>query len=37
MATVAEGVERAEDAALLKEIGLNYAQGYLMGRPAPVG
>jgi PAS domain S-box-containing protein len=34
--TVAEGVEDAETLALLKEFGVDYAQGYFLGRPAPL-
>ncbi|MGE0324993.1 MAG: EAL domain-containing protein [Polyangiaceae bacterium] len=34
--TVAEGVEDEETAAKLSEIGLDYAQGYFYGRPAPI-
>jgi len=33
---VAEGLERESDRALLRELGVRYAQGYLLGRPAPV-
>ena len=32
---VAEGVEYADDAARLLELGVEYAQGYSFGRPAP--
>jgi diguanylate cyclase (GGDEF)-like protein len=35
LATVAEGVETAEQADLLKRFGCRLAQGYLFGRPAP--
>ena len=35
--TVAEGVEDAETLALLREYGVDYAQGYFLGRPAPLG
>lgn len=34
--TVAEGVEDAETLALLKDFGVDYAQGYFLGRPAPL-
>ncbi|MCW3003262.1 MAG: phosphodiesterase [Conexibacter sp.] len=34
--TVAEGVEDAETLALLREYGVDYAQGYFLGRPAPL-
>ncbi|MFL5846928.1 MAG: EAL domain-containing protein [Solirubrobacteraceae bacterium] len=33
--TIAEGVEDAETLELLKEFGVDYAQGYHLGRPAP--
>ena len=33
--TVAEGVESADDWALLREIGCDVAQGYFIGRPMP--
>ncbi len=32
---VAEGVEREEDAALLRALGVHHAQGYLWSRPLP--
>ena len=32
---IAEGVERADQADLLKTMGCRYAQGYLFGRPVP--
>ncbi|MEZ5265299.1 MAG: EAL domain-containing protein [Acidimicrobiales bacterium] len=35
MATVAEGVERDEQATVLREMGATRAQGYLYGRPYP--
>ncbi|MCW2315994.1 diguanylate cyclase (GGDEF)-like protein [Rhodoblastus acidophilus] len=35
MRTVAEGVETPEQLALLREIGADLAQGYLLGRPQP--
>lgn len=31
---VAEGIERVEDLALLQDLGIDYAQGYLLARPA---
>ncbi len=34
--TVAEGVEDAATMTLLREMGVNRAQGYLIGRPAPL-
>jgi PAS domain S-box-containing protein len=34
--TIAEGVEDAETLALLKEYGVDYAQGFHLGRPAPI-
>ena len=34
--TIAEGVEDAETLALLKELGVDLAQGYFLGRPAPL-
>jgi PAS domain S-box-containing protein len=34
--TIAEGVEDAETVALLKEYGVDFAQGFHLGRPAPV-
>jgi PAS domain S-box-containing protein len=35
--TIAEGVEDAETLALVKEYGVNFAQGFHLGRPTPVG
>jgi PAS domain S-box-containing protein len=37
MLTVAEGIEDAPTLALVKECGVDYAQGFHIGRPAPVG
>jgi PAS domain S-box-containing protein len=34
--TVAEGVEDAESLTLLRELGVDFAQGYHLGRPAPL-
>ena len=34
--TIAEGVEDAETLALLKEYGVDFAQGFYLGRPAPI-
>jgi EAL domain-containing protein (putative c-di-GMP-specific phosphodiesterase class I)/ActR/RegA family two-component response regulator len=34
-ATIMEGVETADDAALLPELGIDYAQGYLFSKPLP--
>ncbi len=36
IATVAEGVETDDQAAEVKNLGFDYAQGYLFGRPVPV-
>lgn len=33
---VAEGVEKQEELALLKDMNCNYIQGFLLGRPSPV-
>jgi EAL domain-containing protein (putative c-di-GMP-specific phosphodiesterase class I) len=37
MRTVAEFVEDEETLQILRELGVDYAQGYHIGRPAPVG
>ena len=34
--TIAEGVEDQATLDLLKELGVDYAQGYHLGRPAPL-
>ncbi|MEW6177015.1 MAG: EAL domain-containing protein [Pseudomonadota bacterium] len=34
---VAEGVETQEELAMLRRLAVNKAQGYLLGRPAPLG
>jgi EAL domain-containing protein (putative c-di-GMP-specific phosphodiesterase class I) len=34
--TVAEGVERCATVNLLCDLGVDYGQGYALGRPAPV-
>ena len=34
--TIAEGVEEAQTLELLREMGVDYAQGYLLGRPGPL-
>ena len=33
---VAEGIERTEELAVCRRIGIQYGQGYLLGRPAPL-
>jgi len=35
--TVAESIENADVSRLLRESGVNYGQGYHLGRPQPVG
>jgi PAS domain S-box-containing protein len=37
MLTVAEGIEDAQTLRLVSDIGVDYAQGFHIGRPAPVG
>jgi EAL domain-containing protein (putative c-di-GMP-specific phosphodiesterase class I) len=36
MKTVAEGIETEEQLRTLREVGCERAQGYLLGRPAPL-
>lgn len=36
IAIIAEGVETAEEAAAVEELGIDYMQGHLIGRPAPL-
>ena len=36
MSVTAEGVETREQLGTLRSLGVNYAQGYLLGRPVPV-
>ena len=36
MSVTAEGVETHEEFERLKALGVNFAQGYLFGRPQPV-
>ena len=33
---IAEGVERLQDLAIIQDLGIRFAQGYLLGRPSPV-
>src|ERR1700755_1950690 len=35
MSVTAEGIETAEQLDGLKQLGVNFAQGYLLGRPVP--
>jgi EAL domain-containing protein (putative c-di-GMP-specific phosphodiesterase class I) len=35
MSVTAEGVETRDQFERLKSLGVNFAQGYLMGRPVP--
>ena len=37
MSVTAEGVETSEQFERLKTLGVNFAQGYLLGRPQPIG
>ena len=37
LTVVAEGVEREEQLALLRELGCDTAQGFLISRPVPAG
>jgi diguanylate cyclase (GGDEF)-like protein len=37
MSVTAEGVETPEQLERLKTLGVNFAQGYLLGRPVPIG
>jgi diguanylate cyclase (GGDEF)-like protein len=37
MSVTAEGVETAEEFERLRALGVNFAQGYLFGRPQPIG
>ena len=34
--TIAEGVEHETTLELLRDLGVNYAQGFLIGEPKPV-
>jgi EAL domain-containing protein (putative c-di-GMP-specific phosphodiesterase class I) len=34
--TIAEGIERSEELKLLIELGINYGQGFYLGKPMPV-
>jgi EAL domain-containing protein (putative c-di-GMP-specific phosphodiesterase class I) len=36
MSVTAEGVETPEQLEMLRTLGVNFAQGYLLGRPAPI-
>jgi diguanylate cyclase (GGDEF)-like protein len=37
MSVTAEGVETREQFELLRTVGVNFAQGFLLGRPVPIG
>jgi EAL domain-containing protein (putative c-di-GMP-specific phosphodiesterase class I) len=37
MSVTAEGVETPEQLERLRTLGVNFAQGYLLGRPVPIG
>jgi len=37
MSVTAEGVEMREQLESLKTLGVNFAHGYLLGRPMPIG
>jgi len=37
MSVTAEGVETSEQLDMLRSLGVNFAQGYLLGRPAAIG
>jgi EAL domain-containing protein (putative c-di-GMP-specific phosphodiesterase class I) len=37
MVTGAEGIEDTDTLALVRDYGVDYAQGYLIGPPAPLG
>ena len=37
MSVTAEGVETREQLEMLRSLGVNFAQGYLLGRPVPRG
>jgi diguanylate cyclase (GGDEF)-like protein len=37
MSVTAEGVETSEQLERLRTLGVNFAQGYLLGRPVPIG
>jgi len=34
---IAEGVETRDELSVLRDLGIDYAQGYFLGRPAPLG